>query len=80
MEYFNTGQQPRRTKDKKSKEWFNNFREESKSRNSQTQTGTAIVQNTMMPMVERMKLEVKLETYDGAKDACEDWFFEMEKI
>jgi len=29
-------------------------------------------------MTERMKLEIKLESYDGTKNSCESWFFNLE--
>ena len=82
MEYFGTGQPPKRTKEPTSKEWFTLLREESNKQSSnQTISGTSTtVQHSLIPMVERMKLEVKLDTYDGMKDACEDWFFELEKM
>jgi hypothetical protein len=82
MEFFSTGQPPKRTKEPHSKEWFNLLREESNSKLRQkqlTQDGSSTIQHTMIPTIEKMKLELKLETYDGTKDACEDWFFELEK-
>jgi hypothetical protein len=82
LEYFSTGQVPKRTKEPGSKDWYNLLREESALRSQPellTATGLSTSQPTITPMIEKMKLELKLEVYDGTKDACEDWFYELEK-
>ena len=63
MEFFSTGQPPKRMKEPHSKEWFNLLREESNSKLRQkqlTQDGSSTIQHTMIPTIEKMKLELKL--------------------
>ena len=35
--------------------------------------------SSITPTTDKMKVEIKLQTYDGTPDTCTDWFFVLEK-
>jgi hypothetical protein len=76
MYCFSTGLQPKRTKEPNDKEWFKFLRAASSTSATQSEEDRTL--HTVTPMTERMKLEIKLESYDGTKNSCESWFFNLE--
>jgi hypothetical protein len=74
--YFSTGSQPKQTKELNDKEWFKFLRAASSTSATQSEEDRTL--HTVTPMTERMKLEIKPESYDGAKNSCESWFFNLE--
>jgi hypothetical protein len=83
LEYLRSGNGPKRCKANHVKEWYT-ILHDSLQESSTTLTvslgDTNVATSTgATPFMERMKVEIKLDQYDGTVDECAEWFYTLEK-
>ena len=82
LEYFASGGIPKRTKTTLSKDWFEAVKKQlsrltvEPTRHERSITSSS---STTINLMDKMKIDVKLPSYDGTPDTCTDWFFSLEK-
>jgi hypothetical protein len=82
MEYFEHGSSPKRTKTMATKEWFDFMKKQLALMKTNMDTTTRGEEKSMasaVSLVEKVKIDIKLPTYDGTPDNCDEWFFALEK-